>query len=230
MSCLRRASPNEGVPFRYNKQHYMAVAVSDLFDSQRRRHGVCVAPRSAAREAAAARVMCSADQPDEPTGPSCCELLSYVDQGLAESEAPPDANEGGDSHVKPDSTDDPGGIIDPIEIATEPSVNIPDAHNHHHRFFFSVVTAMSIGGMGVAGFGVLAGGKVGYALPKEMFESMAFGVVDTSVNLDAIQQATPAKVKSRGAGWLASGFLLGSCSAGSVVSFETKRWGAIWQP
>ena len=208
----------------------MAVAVSDLFDSQRRRHGACVAPRSAAREAAAARVMCSADQPDEPTGPSCCELLSYVDQGLAESEAPPDANEGGDSHVKPDSTDDPGGIIDPIEIATEPSVNIPDAHNHHHRFFFSVVTAMSIGGMGVAGFGVLAGGKVGYAFPKEMFESMAFGVVDTSVNLNAIQQATPANVKSRGAGWLASGFLLGSCSAGSVVSFETKRWGAIWQP
>ena len=50
------------------------------------------------------------------------------------------------------------------------------------------MTAMSIGGMGVASFGVLAGGKVGYALTKNMFEVAVYGVVDNAVAQEAVRR------------------------------------------
>ena len=125
-----------------------------------------------------------------------------------------------------------------VESAQSNGIPSPeDATNHHHRLFFCVMTAVSIGGMGVATFGVLAGGKAGFTLPKEIFHSLAYGAVDIAVDLNAVMQTHPATVlpglRKRGAtstSWLAIAILSGSANALRLISFDAKREGTVWQP
>jgi hypothetical protein len=87
----------------------------------------------------------------------------------AECEAPPGPNDPSDedgSYDKPNLTDNTISVVAAAEFPSG-TANSP-THRHRRLTFFCVMTAVSIGGMGVASFGVLAGGKVGYALPKDM--------------------------------------------------------------
>ena len=123
------------------------------------------------------------------------------------------------------------GIPSPEAVSTleQPS----DATNHHHRLSFCVMMAVvSIGGMGVATFGVLAGGKVGFAL-LSMFEMTTYGAIDAAVSMStAIQPdpAVPPGLRKRGAAWFAIAILQGSADALRSISFDEKREGTVWQP
>ena len=88
------------------------------------------------------------------------------------------------------------------------------------------MTAVSIGGMGVTSFGVLAGGKVGYTLTKDTLSTLAYGAVDIVV----AQQADPGSVwQKRGACWFTIGIFTGSVNSAAYISFDAKRTGTIWQ-
>ena len=152
-------------------------------------------------------------------------VLSLIGEG------PPTAVEREDTHDKPASTDNTIVAIDTIDIAAELPSNVSDAHSsttnrRHGLFFFCVMTAVSIGGMGVTSFGVLAGGKVGYTLTKDTLETLAYGAIDIAV----AQQADPGSVwQKRGACWFTIGIFTGSVNSAAYISFDAKRAGTIWQ-
>ena len=132
-----------------------------------------------------------------------------------------------DTHDKPASTDNTIVAIDTIDIAAELPSDVSDAHSsatnrRHGLFFFCVMTAVSIGGMGVTSFGVLAGGKVGYTLTKDTLETLAYGAIDIAV----AQQADPGSVwQKRGACWFTIGIFTGSFNSAAYISFDAKRAG-----
>ena len=112
----------------------------------------------------------------------------------------------------------------------------PSGATNHHRLF-CVMAAVSIGGMGLATFGILAAGKVGFALPRSMFQMAAYGAVDIAVDLNVVVQAHPASalsvppgIQNRGAAWFAIAILSGSAWALYFISFDAKREGTVWQP
>ena len=108
-------------------------------------------------------------------------------------------------------------------------------HQQPRRFFVMCVFGV-LAGMGLATFALLAGGKVGYALPKNIVEMIVFGTIDISVNVNALQEADPvASVLSshfwlRGICWLAIGISQGTFSTLYYVSLDMNNAGAVWQP
>ena len=160
-------------------------------------------------------------------------LTDHPPPTAAESDATHGANREGDHrHDHPDLADDDAArTVDDIEIAAAAVIN------RHHRPFFCVMTAVSIGGMGVSVFAVLAGGKVGTFLPMSVFETMVFAAVDIAVSLNDAQQADPAtnvlsvpNLQQRVGYWLAIGILTGLAVSLWAISLETKHEGATWQP
>jgi len=146
----------------------------------------------------------------------------------AEAEAPHDPNEEGGSHDTPG--DLTGNAISAVAAAEISSGVARSPTNHHRRLaFFCVMTAVSIGGMGVASFGVLAGGKVGYAIPKEIFELVVFGTVGVSVAQEATSVQSMPVLFKRAAAWFAIGLFQGSANAFYFISFDAKREGTMWQ-
>ena len=150
---------------------------------------------------------------------------------VAESDAPHGTNREGDSQDNPDLADDATRTVDDIEIAAAAVIN------RHHRHFFCVMTAVSIGGIGVASFAVLAGGKVGTFLPLNVSETMVFGAIGIAVDLNVAQQADPAtnvlsvpNLQKRARYWLAIGILMGLTRSLQAISLETKHEGTMWQP
>ena len=106
-----------------------------------------------------------------------------------------------------------------------------------HLILFSAFTAASIGGMGVATFGLLASGKVGLGLTKSVFEVASFGAMDIIVRVNLSLQedhlwlpASASDLQKRGCCWFAIGILQGSVSALANISIDKKREGTIWQP
>ena len=81
----------------------------------------------------------------------------------------------------------------------------------------------------MASFGVLAGGKVGYAIPKEIFELVVFGTVDVSVAQEATSVQSMPVLFKRAAAWFAIGLFQGSANAFYFISFDAKREGTMWQ-
>ena len=108
-------------------------------------------------------------------------------------------------------------------------------HQQPHRFFVVCVFSV-LAGMGLAIFALLAGGKVGYALPMNIMVMIVYGAIDISVNVNAPQEADPeASVLSshfwlRGVCWLAIGILQGIFSTLHFVSLDVNKAGAVWQP
>ena len=137
------------------------------------------------------------------------------------------------SHDKPDLTDNTISAVS----AAESSIGAANSPTNRRRrlTFFCAMTAVSIGGMGMASFGVLAGGKVGATLPTETFVAIGYGGVDIAVALNVAQESDPAASvlfvpnALRAAMWLAIGILQGSASGLWFVSFASKRTGAMWQ-
>ena len=138
--------------------------------------------------------------------------------------------------VSPDAESEEAASTD-VAASTAASEAVDAATNHHHRLFWCVLTAVSIGGMGVATFCVLAGGKVGFALMEAVFEIATYGAVDGAVDLNVAMQRDSASVLSvlpdllkRGAAWFAIAILLGSTRALNFIPFDAKREGTVWQP
>ena len=163
------------------------------------------------------------------------DLMSLTDHhpgpAVAESDAPHGTNREGDSQDNPDLADDATRTVDDIEIAAAAVIN------RHHRLLFCVMTAVSIGGIGVASFAVLAGGKVGTFLPLNVSETMVFGAIGIAVDLNVAQQADPAtnvlsvpNLQKRARYWLAIGILMGLTRSLQAISLETKHEGTMWQP
>jgi len=107
--------------------------------------------------------------------------------------------------------------------------NISGRHQQQRRrlLFFTIAT---FGGMGVATFGVLAGGKVGYALSAAMSKKAVYGAVDIAINI-AVQidparfVTVPPGPRKRGAAWFAIAILSGSANALWFISFDATREG-----
>lgn len=152
---------------------------------------------------------------------------------------PRDVQESSPSHES-DSVKVDTSTIDlaPEEHQPESSGGGTETNNDDHRrrpgLFFLAIAAVSVGGMGMASFGALAGGKWGMALPKGIFDAGVYAAVDVAVNINDAPalRADPAEISkllTRSACWLSIGVVSGSASALRLVSVDTQHEGAVWQ-
>ena len=96
-------------------------------------------------------------------------------------------------------------------------------------------------GMGIATFGVLAGGKVGFFLLREATCVASYAAVDIAVTAELSSQEVgrPSNSalqvrnttwKQRGACWLAVWLLQGTANVLWKITIEQKDVGTVWQP
>ena len=137
------------------------------------------------------------------------DFLSSIDNERAamEMEPPPHMKEPAENS---DLIDDTSGIVTLEEH--HPESQSIDCHHRRPRLFIVMSTSVLVGSMGMAIFGVLAGGKWGYALPKDISEAMVYGTADisVSVNIAALggdPATSSADLRKRGACWLTIGIL-----------------------
>ena len=120
----------------------------------------------------------------------------------------------------------------------EGAISSPVRHQRPH-LFFCTLTAVAIGGMGVVSFGVLAGGKVGLFMFKNVGWVLGIGLVEYAVTINAFlkQGQTPnlphlqnAIIVKRGVCWLAVGLLMGTVCSFWKITFVDQEDDPDWQP